>query len=60
MQSAPDTQGLCFHKAVSKSSQKDGWRWKRPVWRELWKSSGPTVLLKQGHPEPVAQEQEGV
>jgi len=26
------------------------------VGRELWTSSGPTFLLKQGHPDPVAQD----
>lgn len=60
MQSAPDSQGLCFYEATSESSQKDGKGWKRPVCRGLWRSSGPTVLLKQGHPEPVAQEPEHV
>ena len=28
------------------------------VGRDLWRSSGPTPLLKQGHPEPVAQDHE--
>lgn len=60
MQSAPDSQGLRFYEAVSQGSQKDGWSWKRPVWRKLWRSFGPTVLLKQGHPELIAQEQEYV
>jgi len=26
------------------------------VQRVLWRSSGPTLLLIQGHPEPVAQD----
>jgi len=26
------------------------------VGREHWRSSGPTLLLKQGHPQLVAQE----
>ena len=26
------------------------------VRRDLWRASGPTPLLKQGHPEPVAQD----
>lgn len=42
------------------ASQEDGWGWKRPVWKEFWRSSGPAVLLKQGHPEPAAQEHQCV
>ena len=26
------------------------------VGRDFWRLSGPTLLLKQGHPEPVAQD----